>query len=865
MLSAKLINRLSLHDSGGGVPTSQLSGDAVGNLGFSSGARYVAAPMPISNPATREWAAGILDQVSPGHWFRSNVYHVWEITTEADAMRLVQHLNGIVKDRPTGFDFETRDWSPRAKLVGLLGGAKVHKGLSPVHPKWRALPVTFQISWGQASYVVAGHLLYLFAEWLTQISRLDGANMAFETHVCRNVGIGLHRFYRDALQMHYQLDELEHQRYPDLKSVTEIYLGLDPVSFSDTFHEKDGETYESVLKTDALRALKYAALDPLISTWLAEVMDYLLAQRPARPGYNSSELYHLWERPFQTSIIRMEEAGVPTNEDAAIVHHELLVEQIEELDARAYQLVGRVINLSSPAELCRYYYDEKHYPVVLTNEGHFCILCNKAITSRTNHTCPTHGRGALINTPSLDDAVLERFVLKKDPLAGIIQERRTIDKARSTWVDGYYKYASGYPLGFPSINGAHVVSGRLAAGVWLTTPEYLRSILSLPLGPNDLVECVFSGLTIPKGVDGGQVKQRIQRVVKAKKLGCSEAQRRALICKHLGIEDQPLKLIGADYSQLELRILTQVTSDVMMADAFLKKRDLHAWTGALLEAFRRKGVEAISDMAFCEALYEEITAAHKKSELSGVILSEYERKLIKVRKGAKSVNFGMVYGMGADKLAAELGCSLHEAQQIFEVIWAMYHMTKSYYDNSIKEVTKTGALKTLLGRNQLIPELLSKDEYTRGYGERLVKNKPCQAGAADIIRGAMIQVDIDLEAGGAYGRFGRGAYGLWVYSNAGDPASKTHWVPDYSVLPKGWGQAGLPEPLLNGLGSLGQWGFRQVLQCHDELVLLGPAKHADQARMRLQQIMEVPFGADLTMTIPLSVKTGEGVAWSALK
>ena len=855
-VKSRAANRLSLHEPGGGVRWHTPGDDDRGDLGFTPAAQHIRAPLPLRNLHTREWAAGILDKVSPGHWFRRNHYDIWHLTTEADALVLEHHLSQIIKDEPTGFDFETTGWSPRVKLQGLLGGMKSHKGLSPVHPAWKALPVTFQISWGQAAYVVSGHMLHIFGKWLTEVARIDGANLGFEVHVCHNVGINLQRFHRDALQMHYLWDEVEHQRFAGLKDLSNLYLGLEAEDFKSVFDPKKGETYDSVLQMSPQRALAYAALDPLISTWLAEIMEYLLSTRAARPGYNSAELYHRWERPFQSSLIRMEETGMPLNVDAARVHHRLMTDQIAELDAAAYKTVGKAINLSSPRDLCRYYYNEKHQTVVLTNNGHFCLLCQKTITAKTNHVCPTHGRGALVNTPSVDDVVLERFAKKKDKLALIVQKRRTIDKARGTWVDGYYKYASGKAIGYPSINGAHVVSGRLSAGIWLTTPEYLRSILGLPLDAIELLQAIMGAMSFPKGVDPQEEQKKIAQIIQATGLGKDWAARRAEVCASLGLDDQELVLLGADYSQLELRILTQITSDQMMADAFMKNRDLHSWTGALLEAFRKAGTAALSDLTLCEQLYEEIRAAHKKSEELGAVLSDNEKRLIKVRKGAKSVNFGMVYGMGADKLATELGCSLLEAQQIFEVIWSMYHMTKAYYDLSIEEVTKTGELRTLLGRNQKVPELQSAKPAIRGYGERLVKNKPCQCGAADIIRGAMIQVDIDIEAGGGYGRQGRGAYGKWAAQD---------WTPDWSVLPKKWAETGLPEALDDGLGSLGEWGFKMAMQCHDELVLIGPKKHAEAARARLKKIMETPFGSDLEMTIPLVVKTGQGSAWSALK
>lgn len=754
-------------------------------------------PYPVVDQPLREWAAKLIDQFRPGHTFRNPTYKTYYLTAQDDAARLAKYLETEVQ-WPQGFDFETRGWSPKAKLAGVLGGAKIHRGLSPLHPKWRAVPITFQIFWGTDAFVVRGEYLYLFTKWLEEVAQLDLANASFESHVCKNQGINLSRFYRDVIHMDFNLEETRHQDRHGLKDCMRYYLGLEPKSYDKVFKVDE---YETLLSKDPHTALEYAALDPIGTTFAADVVQVLLSQRKARDGYDGYELYQRYERPFQSSHIRMEQTGAPLSVKAIKAHHAKMTEEIGVIDGKALKLVGKKINLSSNKALGGYYYGQKKNPVILTTGGYTCLLCNKTVNKRTNNECKIHGKGALVNTPSVDDIVLERMAKEGEPLSSLLQQRRTVDKARGTWVDGYYKYSSGEPNGYPSINGSNVVSGRFSGGVWLTTPEYLRDVL---------------------GYD----------------------------------EEGDEVILGADYAQLELRVLTHASQDPMMLDAFLNNRDLHGWTGALIELFQTKGIDALSDKAAAVALYNEIVEATKVSDTPGAKLTTRQKHLLKQRKAGKVCNFAIAYGVGPEKLANDIGCTKHEAEMISKAVWATYGGLKKFYDELLKTTRQTLEMRTLIGRNRVIVELQSTRQGVRGHGERLVSNTPAQTGAADILRGAMIQVDIDLEAGGAYGTVGRGAYGSWVNGV---------WRPDYTVLPKAWGVSGLPPALADGLGSLGKWGYRMWLQCHDELLFRGPKKHVEQAKERVKAIMSDPFGEDLKMNCPLGAKVGWGYSWASVK
>lgn len=742
---------------------------------------------------TRAQAIRDLNGIRP-HSLHSETFNVVFINNLEDAKTFASELAQV--DLPVGFDFETRGWSPSNVRTSILGGAVKTRGLSPHHPEFKAMPVTFQISWGVDTYVVLGEYLYLFKDWVETYLKVDYANEHFEGSVFTNVGINMAPAYRDCIAMDFLLEETVRQRSHGLKLLCRDYLGVEMAQFESVFK---GQEFESVLHEDPESALQYAGLDALATTLVCDILELKLSARPARDGYNSFELYQHWERPFHSSIRRMQLTGLPLSRTRLVERHQELTSAVEEIDGAAYALTGKVINLSSNKELCAWYYGVCRKPVALTTGGFTCILCDRLVTKRTNYKCPIHGRGALVSSPSVNDEVLARFAEDGDELANLLQRRRTLEKKRSTWIDGFFRLATDDNWGYPTIRSTYVVSGRLSAGIWLTTPGELRDIFSFE-------------------------------------------------------SEDPRVLLRLDYSQLELRMLAHESEDPNMLGAFETGKDLHCWTGGLLALLREQGEAALSDENLKEDYYAQVLEAKTLSD-SREALSDRHKTLLDTRQIAKTVNFGIAYGMGPDKFARQQNTTIEEANSIFAAVWAMYSQVDSYFKDSIAAATATGGLKTLIGRNRRIPELASSSPGQRSYGERLVKNSPCQAGGADVIRAAMILVDLDIEAGGGYGTTGRGLYGYWVDGV---------WHPDWSYLPKGWRES-WPEALQDSVGELGRLGFRMCLQVHDELLFYGPEENVAAAGRRVKALMEEPFGGDVDFRVPLLVSVGTGKSWDEAK
>lgn len=224
-------------------------------------------------------------------------------------------------------------------------------------------------------------------------------------------------------------------------------------------------------------------------------------------------------------------------------------------------------------------------------------------------------------------------------------------------------------------------------------------------------------------------------------------------------------LIDADYSQIELRLLAHMANDPEMTRAFKSGEDIHAATAA---------------------------------QVFGVPLSAVNEEL---RKRAKAVNFGIVYGIGAFSLAEDLGVSRKDAADYIESYFKRFPAVKDYLNATVAKAKEDGYVTTVFGRRRYIPELRAKNKNLVSFGERAAMNTPIQGTAADIIKKAMVETDAALK------------------------------------------KAGLKA--------------RLILQIHDELIVEAPESEAEAVTKLLTECME---NACL-LTVPLSVDVGVGKTW----
>jgi DNA polymerase-1 len=232
--------------------------------------------------------------------------------------------------------------------------------------------------------------------------------------------------------------------------------------------------------------------------------------------------------------------------------------------------------------------------------------------------------------------------------------------------------------------------------------------------------------------------------------------------RRIFIADEGWTLVVADYSQIELRILAHLSGDPGLVGAFRADADIHTATAARVNGV---DVAAVSP---------------------------------EMRRRAKMVNFGLLYGMEAYGLADRLGISKEEAKEHIDAYFAQFPEVRAFLKGIVAEARANGYTQTLLGRRRYLPELASGNFRIRQSGERMALNAPIQGSAADIIKKAMVRLDERLRSGGFRGE--------------------------------------------------------QLLQIHDELVLEVPEEELDAVTALTKEIMEGVIDLD----VPLRVDTASG-------
>jgi DNA polymerase-1 len=170
------------------------------------------------------------------------------------------------------------------------------------------------------------------------------------------------------------------------------------------------------------------------------------------------------------------------------------------------------------------------------------------------------------------------------------------------------------------------------------------------------------------------------------------------------------KLISADYSQIELRVLAHMSEDPRLIEAFSRDEDIHSRTA---------------------------------QEIFGVPpgLQTHDH-----RRMAKAINYGVIYGLSSFGLAAQTSTSKAEAQRYIDAYFARYQKVREYLDGLVEEARRTGRVRTLFGRLRPIPEINSKDVAARNRAEREAMNTPLQGTAADLIKLAMVKLHARLQS-----------------------------------------------------------------------------------------------------------------------
>ncbi len=222
-------------------------------------------------------------------------------------------------------------------------------------------------------------------------------------------------------------------------------------------------------------------------------------------------------------------------------------------------------------------------------------------------------------------------------------------------------------------------------------------------------------------------------------------------------------ILSADYSQIELRVLAHLSNDPVLVDAFRTGQDVHTRTA--MEIFGVSAADVTTEM----------------------------------RRRSKTINFGVIYGMGESALARRLSIPRVDAARFIEAYFQRYRGVHEFMERTMTEARHTEQVRTLLGRRRLVPDLHTTDRARRAYAERVAQNTPIQGTSADLLKLAMVR---------------------------------------------------LSEPVVAGA--------RMVLTVHDELTFEVPEDRVDEAKAKVREAMEGVF----SLSVPLVVDVGAGLTWA---
>jgi DNA polymerase-1 len=227
-------------------------------------------------------------------------------------------------------------------------------------------------------------------------------------------------------------------------------------------------------------------------------------------------------------------------------------------------------------------------------------------------------------------------------------------------------------------------------------------------------------------------------------------------------------LLAADYSQIELRVLAHLSGDKTLTQAFKRGEDIHIRTATEVLGIKPESVDA------------------------------------EARRLAKVINFGIIYGMGPQRLSGELGIPLKEASEYIKRYFERLEGVSDYMERCLKEGRERGFVTTMFGRRRYLPELNSPQGGARAQAERIAINTPIQGTAADLIKIAMVRLD----------------------------------------------------PVLREFGSQA----RMLLQVHDELLFEVESNLQDEVSRHARSLME----GVATLNVPLRIELKRGPNWAQL-
>jgi DNA polymerase-1 len=364
----------------------------------------------------------------------------------------------------------------------------------------------------------------------------------------------------------------------------------------------------------------------------------------------------------------------------------------------------------------------------------------------------TKGGKSGVRMPSVDKTVLEYFDEKGDGMARILRPYRKLDDFHSDYIKGLPKKLDHHDRAHTRFNQDIARTGRLSSS-----------------NPN---------------------LQNIKR-----------ADEDPYRVRGAFIPEPGNTFIVADYEQLEMRLLACASMEPKMIDIFARGWDIHMGNAALV--FGKKHGVKYEDIVSAKKLEKKV----KNGELPSNAMTQIAALCLVLRQRAKSIGFGLNYGMKENKLARQIGVSIDEAKQLITEYLATYPAVNGFYEDAINRAYESGYSFTLNGKRRFLPEIRSNNQMDAWTAERQAVNNEIQGTAANAAQWAMINI------------------------------------------------------FRQNLKK--QYDCRMLLQVHDELVFECPEEAAPEVMPIIQEIMEHPFLTDLP--VHLAVSIGKGPNWADAK
>jgi len=617
---------------------------------------------------------------------------------------------------------------------------------------WKDKPLFWSLSWGKRRICMPAETLPAFSKAFADTrKRWIFANAKYDCHMLANVGIEVKGRLYDTQVMHALLYE---EQPHNLEHMGKTLLGMSWKGLLDDWnrrkHPSVGDHILNVFTTNPSRLVEYASNDAYVTYKLYELLKEELEAAKTYTLYPKLfgtlwDLFVRTEVPFTRVLWTCERNGLKIDVDYLRAKQKPALEELYRVEREINHLAGFMLNPKSPPQLRDYFFGKLGLQPTKFTKG-----------GKSGH-----------QSSSVDTTFLEHYA-DSVPMAKLILRHRDLEKILGTYIKGVLDRIDSKGYLHTRFNQDVARTGRLSSS-----------------DPN---------------MQNWPVPERDEFHLRG-----------AVIC-----EPDEMMMVG-DYEALEMRLLAAASGEKDMIQIFLNGWDIHMGNASLMyeipydDLVLAKKVDKEVKKELDEVAKLNLAPLEKEAALEKVRdkMTAYVIRCLTARSDAKTIGFGLNYGMKAGKLAGRLGCTKVEAQAKIDKYMATYPAVTHFYEKAINDARRTGYSFTLLGRRRFLPEIISQNEMECWQAERQAVNTVIQGTAADAAKMAMVN----------------------IYES----------------------------------GILQEYGVKMRSQVHDELIntchkdMVGDLKDNRKAMAEIKDLMEHPFPSDLD--VPLAVSIGKGVSW----